>query len=150
MRFQTKPVVVGHRAGERGASAVPILVIMVPVLFGLLGFALDLGIMYSTKGELKTSADAMALAAAPAGALVDLSGGAFQILAPGEEGGLPTNEFSTDQGKLYDSLTPLEGHVTTARIERAYLSEKFGVQGPVLRTESTGRARTSSAPHGPM
>ncbi len=65
MRFQTNPAVVGRRAGQRGASAVPILVIMVPVLFGLLGFALDLGIMYSAKGELKAAADAMALAAAP-------------------------------------------------------------------------------------
>ena len=37
-----------------------------------------------------------ALGAAPAGAFTDLSGGAFQILAPGEEGGYPPNEFSTD------------------------------------------------------
>lgn len=65
MRFQTNQTAAGEVAmPERGASAVPILVILVPVLFGLLGFALDLGIMYSTKGDLKTGAEAMALAAA--------------------------------------------------------------------------------------
>jgi Flp pilus assembly protein TadG len=40
------------------------LVIMVPVLFGLLGFAVDLGILYSVKGDLRVAASAMALAAA--------------------------------------------------------------------------------------
>jgi len=41
-----------------------ILVILVPVLFGLIGFAIDLGIIYVAKGELKTAANSMALAAA--------------------------------------------------------------------------------------
>jgi acyl-homoserine lactone acylase PvdQ len=78
--------------------------------------------------------------AVPSSGLEDFSGPAFQILAPGEEGNLPTNEFSTDQGKLYNALTPLGGHVSTKAIERDYLSEKFGVVGPVIRTEKTGRA----------
>jgi Flp pilus assembly protein TadG len=39
-------------------------VILVPVLFGLIGFAIDLGILYVVKGELKTAANSMALAAA--------------------------------------------------------------------------------------
>ena len=47
-----------------GVSAVQILVILVPVLFGLIGFAIDLGMIYVVKGELKTAANAMALAAA--------------------------------------------------------------------------------------
>jgi acyl-homoserine lactone acylase PvdQ len=81
-----------------------------------------------------------ALGAAPAGAFTDLSGGAFQILAPGEEGGYPPNAFSTDQGVLYNALTSLQGNVTTRKLEHDYLSEKFGVVGPVLRVEYTGRA----------
>jgi len=44
--------------------AVQLLVIMVPVLFGLIGFAVDLGTLYSIRGELKTASDSMALAAA--------------------------------------------------------------------------------------
>jgi len=79
------------------------------------------------------------LVAAPAGAQVDYSGPAFDILAPGEFGGVPPNQYSTDQGQLYDALTPLQGNVTTADLSRFYLSEKFGVTGPVVRSEQTGR-----------
>lgn len=38
--------------------------IMIPVIFGLMGFAIDLGILYSIKGELKTAANSIALAQA--------------------------------------------------------------------------------------
>ena len=68
IRFQTKRPLslasVNQRATrERGASAIQILVILVPVVFALMGFALDLGILYSVKGELKSAAESMALAA---------------------------------------------------------------------------------------
>ncbi|HXO08964.1 MAG TPA: penicillin acylase family protein, partial [Solirubrobacteraceae bacterium] len=75
----------------------------------------------------------------PASARIDYSGQAYNILAPGEFGGLPPNQFSTDQGVLYNDLTPLQGHVTAADLKKYYLSEKFGVQGPVMRSEQTGR-----------
>src|SRR5579864_8377067 len=74
MRYQNNcgadPVVRSRRprrpvlAAQRGAAAIHLLVILVPVLFGLIGFAVDLGILYSMKGELKAGASAMALAAA--------------------------------------------------------------------------------------
>src|SRR5207302_3149312 len=55
----------GVRIGsESGATAVQILVIFVPVFFGLIGFGVDLGILYSVKSELKAAASSMALAAA--------------------------------------------------------------------------------------
>lgn len=66
----------------------------------------------------------------------DLSGGAYQILAPGDYGGLPPTENSFDQGLLYDALTPLQGNVSTEDLERYFLSEKFGVTGPVTRIEN--------------
>ncbi len=49
---------------RRGAVTIWMLVILVPLLLGLLGFALDLGMLYSARGELKTAASAMALASA--------------------------------------------------------------------------------------
>jgi len=49
---------------RRGAAAIQIVVLLVPVLFAFIGFAVDLGIMYSIKGELKAAASSMALAAA--------------------------------------------------------------------------------------
>ncbi len=82
----------------------------------------------------------LALGASRAAAQVDLSGPAYQILAPGEYGAIPPTANSTDQGMLYDALTPLQGNVTAADLERYYLSEKFGITGPVVRTENTGRA----------
>ena len=83
---------------------------------------------------------AVGASGASAAELSDFSGGAFQILAPGEEGGFSPGPFATDQGKLYDNLTPFKGQVTQAKLEKDYLSEKFGVQGTPLRTEETGRA----------
>lgn len=44
--------------------SLPLLVIMVPVLFGMMGFALDLGRLYLVRGELNQAANAMALNAA--------------------------------------------------------------------------------------
>src|SRR5262245_14736205 len=44
--------------------SIQLLIIMVPVLFGLMGFALDLGRLYMVRGELQQAANAMALAAA--------------------------------------------------------------------------------------
>jgi len=49
---------------RRGTTSVQLLVLMVPVIFGLMGFAVDLGRLYLIRGELKTAANAMALAAA--------------------------------------------------------------------------------------
>ena len=82
----------------------------------------------------------LALWAAPAGAFEDFSGGAFQILAPGAEGGILEGPYSTDQGKLYNALTPKRGNVTQALIEKDFVSEKFGVTGTPLRVENPPRA----------
>src|SRR5262249_34575889 len=41
-----------------------LLVILVPVIFGFMGFALDLGRLYLIRGELNQAANAMAVAAA--------------------------------------------------------------------------------------
>lgn len=53
-----------HKRTRRGATTLQMLVILVPVLFGFMGFAVDLGRLYMIRAELKTAADAMALAAA--------------------------------------------------------------------------------------
>jgi acyl-homoserine lactone acylase PvdQ len=80
-----------------------------------------------------------AASAGAAGQFGDLSGEAYDILAPGAEGGIAQGPFSDDQAKLYDKLTKLEGNVTLKKIKKYFLSEKFGVQGTPLRTEETGR-----------
>jgi len=79
--------------------------------------------------------------AASAGAVTDMSGGAFQILAPGEEGGIPKGPFSSDQGVLYNKLTRKQGHVSKGVVEKDYVSEKFHEPKQAGDTqEFTGRA----------
>jgi acyl-homoserine lactone acylase PvdQ len=91
----------------------------------------------------------LAVAAVPAGAakraaaaatpsLEDFSGGAYQILPPGAEGGLEEAANARDQAKLYEKLTPKKGKVTQQLIEEDFLPEKFGVLtgGGELRTEN--------------
>jgi acyl-homoserine lactone acylase PvdQ len=63
---------------------------------------------------------------------------AYNILPPGQYGGLPTNAHSTDQLPLYDSLTPLRGNVSVGDIERLYKPEDFDPNGPTTPVE-TGR-----------
>ena len=82
------------------------------------------------------------LMAVPASARTDYSGQAYDILAPGEFGGLPANQFSTDQGVLYNDLTPLQGHVTAGRPEEVL---------PVgeVRRPGSGDAQRADRPAGP-
>jgi acyl-homoserine lactone acylase PvdQ len=63
---------------------------------------------------------------------------AFNILPPGQFGGLPLTSHSTDQLPLYDGLTPFRGKVTTNDIRRLYKPENFRPTG-ATRTEDTGR-----------
>ena len=44
--------------------SIELLVILVPVIFGMMGFAFDLGRLYLVRGELNQAATAMAMAAA--------------------------------------------------------------------------------------
>ncbi len=68
-----------------------------------------------------------AVPAASAETFEDFSGGAYQILPPGAEGGEFEGKYSADQAKLYEKLTPKKGNVTQELIEKDYLPEKFGV-----------------------
>jgi Flp pilus assembly protein TadG len=49
---------------ERGATAIQVLVLLVPVIMGLIGFAIDLGRLYSARNDLKEAANSMAIAMA--------------------------------------------------------------------------------------
>jgi Flp pilus assembly protein TadG len=57
---------------KAGSVSIQLAVIMVPVLFGMMGFALDLGRLYLVRGELNHAAEAAAMAAA--GQLIGTSG----------------------------------------------------------------------------
>lgn len=63
---------------------------------------------------------------------------AYYILPPGNFGGLPTTDESTDQLALYDGLTPLRGDVTDADIAAHFLPQDFEPIGATVE-EPTGR-----------
>ncbi len=75
----------------------------------------------------------LALWVAPAASAVT----AYDVLPPGQFGGIPTNSHSTDQLPLYDGLTPLRGGITLADIQRFYKPETLGATGPTT-PEATG------------
>jgi len=52
------------QARLRGSTSLQLLVLMVPVFFGMMGFAFDLGRLYLVRGELSQAANSMAVAAA--------------------------------------------------------------------------------------
>ncbi len=60
------------------------------------------------------------------------------ILPPGNYGGLPFTENSTDQLPLYSGLTPLRDQVTNADIDALFLPEDFAPIGDA-HEEETGR-----------
>lgn len=81
----------------------------------------------------------LALALAPAAqAKTDFAAQAYNILTPGQFGGLPTTTNSTDQLALYDGLTPLRENVTAADVKRLYKSARFGGKGKVEKTPRKG------------
>ena len=117
-----------RREGVRGARGLGSCLLVAGLLAALGG---------STAASAAASPPASSPAVSPATepAPLDFSGPAYQILAPGDFGGLLGDENSFDQGILYNDLTPLQGNVTAADLEKYFLSEKFGVTGPVVRTE---------------
>ena len=107
-------------APARGAAALQLLVILVPVVFALIGFALDLGILYTVKGELKSAADAMALAAA--GQLIGTDTAAAGASAAGQ---LTIDNSSNFGNKYYFHGLPIgqsTGTLTSVVSDPAYYS----------------------------
>ncbi|HYZ29827.1 MAG TPA: penicillin acylase family protein [Thermoleophilaceae bacterium] len=76
-----------------------------------------------------------ALGPATASAATDYGRDVYNVLPAGEWGGLPLNQYSSDQLPLYDGLTPLWDQVTAADIPKYFKPERFSVVGKVVRTE---------------
>ena len=66
----------------------------------------------------------------------------YYILPPGNYGGLPKTDESTDQLALYDGLTPLRDEVTDEDIESLFLPQDFEPIGETTE-EPTGRPGTT-------
>jgi Flp pilus assembly protein TadG len=87
----------GRRARREGGSAsFQMVVLLVPVVFGLMGFAVDLGRLYSARNDLKNAANAIAQAAA-----AELSGTAVALENATTAGNYAVS-IANGRGNLYD------------------------------------------------
>lgn len=60
---------------------------------------------------------------------------AYSILPPGENGSVAFDRNTTDQAKLYDALTPLQGNVTDRDLRRFFKPAPLVLAGKPARTE---------------
>src|SRR4029450_2779359 len=77
----------------------------------------------ATPAAMAMLAAVLAALALPPGAAADR---AYNILPPGQFGGLPFTENSRDQLALYDALTPKLGNVTAQDLRRLVKTETLG------------------------
>ena len=71
--------------------------------------------------------------------VTDYASQAWNVLAPGQAGGLAPTRNSTDQANLYDGLTPLRGAVSDRDLRRFFKRETLGLGSE--RAVSTERPR---------
>ncbi|MFN0106441.1 MAG: pilus assembly protein TadG-related protein [Bryobacteraceae bacterium] len=83
-------------SGEGGTASFQLVVLLVPVMFGLMGFAVDLGRMYSARNDLKNAANSIAQAAA-----AQLAGTSVSI-ENSTTAGMYAISTANGRGNLYD------------------------------------------------
>ena len=95
-------------------------------------------------GLAAVAASLVSAAPAAAAARTDFAapGLAFNVLTPGEQGGIIPTVNSTDQAKMYDALTPLRGNVSLAQVQSGlyYKSEVFDPTPAGTITHPPGQA----------
>ena len=90
------------------------------------------------------AAAAAVLAAAATGAPApDHASQAWNVLAPGQAGGIAFTKASTDQARLYDALTPVQGGIADAELPRFFKRATLGLgRERAVRTERPRRGVT--------
>ncbi len=112
----------GSERATHGSVSIQLAVIMVPVLFGMMGFALDLGRLYLVRGELNHAAEAAAMAAASQ--LIGTSG-ALDAASTAAQQTITLNKYN------FGSLTPGEGggNLSSTVTDPAYFATVAGATG---------------------
>ncbi|HEY6391890.1 MAG TPA: pilus assembly protein TadG-related protein, partial [Bryobacteraceae bacterium] len=118
-----------------------LLVILVPVLFGLIGFAIDLGQLYLAKGALKAAANSMALAAAQR--LI----GTDQALTDANDAARLTLDNSTGFGNKYHFGSLVIGQGNGSLASNAPDPAYFTTLQDALAAEGSGPGGGASSRH---
>jgi Flp pilus assembly protein TadG len=125
--------------------SIQFLIVMVPVLLGLMGFAVDLGRIYLVRGELNQAASAMALAAAAklngtVGALDNATAAANATLDP---------SLSDANSYNFGSLVVGQGNALLNSVvqQPAFFQNLSDAQGALGQPGATGGADGTTAHH---
>src|SRR5687768_4157383 len=146
--------------GERGASAVIVALLLVPLL-GFAAIAIDVGALYAERARLQTAADAAALAVArdcALGECGDMQGTAQQLVtanvgeadaAPPELGENPSSVTVTGSNPVEHWFAPIIGHESTGVSATATVA--WGAPGggtaalPLIFSECEWHAQTGGS-----
>ncbi len=134
---------VRRAGGQRGTASFQLVVLLVPVLFGLMGFAVDLGRLYSARNDLKNAANSIAQAAA-----AQLAGTAVSI-ENATTAGLYAINTTNGRGNLYDYGGLAVGESSGNLNSEAPVMTFFDTVSSALGTEGAtgGEAGATTARH---
>ena len=135
-----------HNPGRlSGTISIQFLVIMVPVVLGMMGFAVDLGRMYLIRGELNQAASAMAIAAASKlnGTIVSTTTAATAAQATLDDSLTDANKYN------FGSLVVGQGNalLTSAVQPPAFYQNVADAQASLGQTSGNGDADGTTAHH---
>ena len=116
-----------------------LLVILVPVIFGFMGFALDLGRLYLIKGELNQAANTMALAAA------QQLNGSSNALANATTAAQQSLDNSLGTANMYNFGSLLIGQTNGNLVSALNPPAYFAAAGDALGTSGNGQADAGTA-----
>jgi Flp pilus assembly protein TadG len=117
------------------------VVILVPVAFGLIGFAVDLGMLYSAKNDLQMAANAMAIAAAQRLIGTDTATDAASAAA------LQVIETGTGFGNKYNFNGLPVGQTTGNLVSNAPTPSYFSTVVDAISADSSATAGGATARH---
>lgn len=132
-----------RRSGEGGTASFQMVVLLVPVVFGLMGFAVDLGRMYSARNDLKNAANSIAQAAAG-----QLAGTAVSIENATTAGQYAVSN-ANGRGNLYDFGGLQIGETTGSLNSEAPALNFFDTASSALGAEGAtgGEGSATTAKH---
>ena len=121
---------------ERGATTIQVLILLVPVIMGLIGFAFDLGRLYSARNDLKNAANSMAMAMAGQLIGTDASTGTAPLV------GNLTIDNSGGLGNKYDFNGNLIGQDTGALTSTVGDPEFYSTLADAIGSANEGSGNT--------
>jgi Flp pilus assembly protein TadG len=126
-----------------GAMSLQMLVLLVPVMLGIMGFAVDLGRLYLIRGELTHAAEAMALAAASK--LIGTDTGLSNATAAAQA----TLDDTSGHGNKYNFGSLVIGGstslLTSTVSDPVYFATAAGAIGEDTSSSDTGNAAGATA-----